>query len=58
MDIRNSYHTEPAFHNEIPVSKEKGHGFGTRSMAHIIEKHGGVYRFSASDGWFIFQAAV
>lgn len=58
MDIRNSYEIEPTFYEGLPVSKEPGHGFGTKSMAHIIEKHGGVYQFSVKDGWFIFQATT
>lgn len=58
IDIRNSYQTEPIFHHGLPVSKEPGHGFGTKSMAHIVEKHGGVFQFSIKDGWFIFQATA
>ncbi|WP_070000458.1 sensor histidine kinase [Cellulosilyticum sp. I15G10I2] len=58
IDIRNSYHTEPIFHEGLPVSKKQGHGFGTKSMAHIVEKHGGVYQFSIKDGCFIFQATT
>lgn len=58
IDIRNSYHTEPVFNEGIPVSEEDGHGYGTKSMVHIIEKHGGVFRFMVSDGWFIFQATA
>lgn len=30
----------------------------TKSMAHIVEKHGGVFQFSVKDGWFIFQATA
>jgi len=58
IDIRNRYQTEPVFHHELPVSQYSGHGFGTKSMAHIVEKYGGVYQFLAKDGWFIFQATV
>ncbi|MEA5084905.1 MAG: GHKL domain-containing protein [Lachnospiraceae bacterium] len=58
IDIRNSYQTEPIFHQGLPISKEPGHGFGTKSMAHIVEKHGGVYQFSVNDGCFIFQATA
>jgi hypothetical protein len=64
MDIRNNYQTEPVFHHGepdlpgLPVSKEQGHGYGTKSMVHIVEKHGGVFQFSVNDGWFIFQASV
>jgi two-component system sensor histidine kinase AgrC len=58
IDIRNSYQTETIFHGGLPVSKKHGHGFGAKSMAHIVEKHGGVYQFTVKDGWFIFQATA
>lgn len=58
IDIRNRYIKEPIFHDGIPVSKEQGHGFGTKSMVQIVEKHGGVCQFSIMDGWFIFQATA
>lgn len=58
IDIRNRYQHEPIFHQGLPVSNESGHGFGTKSIAHIVEKHGGVYQFSVKDGWFIFQATT
>ena len=58
IDIRNSYQTEPIFHQGLLVSKEQGHGFGTKSMAHIVEKHGGVCQFTVKNGWFIFQATT
>lgn len=58
IDIRNSYQSEPIFHKGLPVSNEQGHGIGTKSMVHIVEKHGGVYQFSVRDGWFIFQATA
>lgn len=58
IDIRNSYQAEPIFQQGLPVSKEQGHGFGTKSMVHIVEKHGGVFQFSVKDGWFIFQATA
>ena len=58
IDIRNRYQTEPVFHQGFPVSKEQGHGFGTKSMAHVVEKHDGVYRFLVGGGLFIFQATA
>ncbi|HEX3021405.1 MAG TPA: GHKL domain-containing protein [Lachnospiraceae bacterium] len=58
IDIRNSYQMEPVFAQDFPVSLEQHHGFGTKSMAHIVDKHGGVYQFSASNGIFIFQATA
>lgn len=58
IDIRNSYQTDPIFHNDLPVSKEQGHGYGTKSMIHVVEKHGGICQFLIRDGWFIFQATT
>lgn len=58
IDIRNSYADEPVFAEGIPVSERQNHGFGTKSMAHIVEKHCGVYRFYVKDGWFVFQATA
>ncbi|MEA5012331.1 MAG: ATP-binding protein [Angelakisella sp.] len=58
IDIRNSYQAEPIFQQGLPVSKKQGHGFGTKSIAHIVEKHGGVFQFSVKDGLFIFQATA
>lgn len=58
IDIRNRYQAAPVFWQGLPVSKEQGHGFGTKSMAHIVEKHGGVFSFSVKDGWFIFQSTA
>ncbi|HOM43726.1 MAG TPA: GHKL domain-containing protein, partial [Bacillota bacterium] len=46
------------FHQGLPVSKEQGHGYGTKSMAQIVENHKGIYQFSVKDGWFIFQATI
>ena len=58
IDIRNRYQIEPIFDEGLPVSREDDHGFGAKSMAHIVEKHGGVFQFLAQDGWFIFQATA
>ena len=58
IDLRNSYQLEPLFEEGLPVSREEGHGFGTKSMAHIVEKHGGVFQFTLKDGYFIFQTTA
>jgi two-component system sensor histidine kinase AgrC len=59
FDIRNSYQIEPIFQQGFPVSEQgQGHGFGTKSMAHIVEKYHGIYQFAVKDGWFIFQATI
>lgn len=58
IDIRNTYHSSPNFYQGLPVSKHEGHCLGTKAMAHIVEKHGGVFQFLVKDEWFIFQASA
>jgi len=58
IDIRNTYHSSPNFYQGLPVSKHEGHGLGTKAMAHIVERHGGVFQFLVKDEWFIFQASA
>ncbi|WP_457945227.1 sensor histidine kinase [Caproiciproducens sp. LBM24188] len=58
LDIRNRYQAEPIFHQGLPVCNEPGHGYGTKSMVQIVEKHGGICQFLVQDEWFIFQATT
>lgn len=58
IEVRNTYQTEPVFKDGMPVSNIQGHGFGTKSMAYIIEKYNGICKFSAENGFFIFQATT
>jgi CheY-like chemotaxis protein len=41
-EIRNSYQTELIFHQGLPVSKEQGHGFGTKAW-YILWESMAVY---------------
>ena len=54
--ISNSYVGEMQFDGEYPVSNSIDHGIGTKSIAAIAEKHGGVFSFAAQDG--IFKTTV
>lgn len=56
--LSNNYKTEPVFERGLPVTKEKEHGVGTKSMVHIVEKYNGIYQFIAKDGVFVFQAIM
>lgn len=58
FDIQNSYHIEPSFEDGIPCTKKEGHGFGTKSMAYVVEKYRGIYHFFTKDNIFIFQATM
>lgn len=56
--LSNNYKTEPIFERGLPVTKEKEHGTGTKSMVYIIEKYNGIYQFIVKDGVFVFQATM
>lgn len=36
----------------VPLSGEKEHGFGTRSIIAFCKKYGALYSFTAENGWF------
>lgn len=55
LQIKNSCAGAPIFENGVPVSKEKGHGIGTRSICAIVERYGGVYTFSVEKEYFILR---
>lgn len=52
IQIRNTFAGEVRFDGEYPVSKREGHGFGTRSIAAIAGKYGGIFSFTAKEGFF------
>jgi sensor histidine kinase regulating citrate/malate metabolism len=56
IQISNPFVGEIVFDGDYPVSDNSGHGFGTRSIAAIAEKHGGVFSFTAQNG--IFKTTV
>ena len=56
FQIRNSYDGAVAFdENEIPISPEKGHGFGTKSIVSFCEKNHADYEFKAGDEYFALR---
>ena len=55
LQIKNSCAGAPIFENGVPVSKEKGHGIGTRSICAIVERYGGVYTFSLEKEYFVLR---
>jgi sensor histidine kinase regulating citrate/malate metabolism len=52
IQIRNTFAGEVKFDGEYPVSPREGHGFGTRSIAAIANKYGGIFSFAAKEGFF------
>lgn len=58
IQISNMYVGEVLFDKDIPVSNNKHHGFGTRSIVTIVEKYEGVFSFTAENGIFKVTAIL
>lgn len=56
IQISNTFIGNVLFEGEYPVSNEVDHGIGTRSIAAIAEKHGGVFSFTTVNN--VFKATV
>jgi sensor histidine kinase regulating citrate/malate metabolism len=52
IQITNSCQGAVLFDNGLPLSTEENHGLGTKSIAAVAQKYGGVYSFQAEDGFF------
>lgn len=46
------------FADGMPLAQEDGHGHGTRSMAAVVAKYGGLCSFQEQDGIFVFNAVL
>jgi len=58
IQISNTYVGEVIFDKDIPVSNDKKHGFGTRSIIAIVEKYEGVFSFTAENEIFKVTAIL
>lgn len=60
IHLSNTCTTPVKFRDGFPVGDESGpalHGFGVRSIAHIMEKYDGILSFRQQNGRFILDAA-
>ncbi len=55
IKIENSCRAGVVIRDGLPVTSEKGHGFGTRSIAGIAEKYNGLLSFTADNEMFVMQ---
>ncbi|MFZ7133431.1 MAG: ATP-binding protein [Eubacteriales bacterium] len=56
IQITNSYEGKVVFVDNMPVNTDRNHGLGTKSIAAVAQKYGGVYSFTAQDG--LFQTSI
>ena len=52
IQIANSYAGEIRFVDDMPVRTMENHGLGTKSIAAVAQKYGGIYSFTAHDNVF------
>lgn len=58
LQVSNPCNEEIVFSADgLPLSDEKEHGFGTRSIMAFCQKYGALCTFSAEDGWFRLKIA-
>ena len=59
LEISNPCAQEVTFDdNGLPVARDRGHGFGVRSISIFCKKHAAVCQFEARDGWFVFRMVL
>lgn len=61
INVENSCDAAPTFRDGVPVTTKAdagSHGFGTRSMRGIVERHDGVLTFGCEDGIFHVDALL
>jgi len=59
LEISNPCKEDIVFSKEgIPLSKEKEHGIGTRSIMAFCKKYGALCSFSLEDGWFTLKIVL
>ncbi len=50
--IENTFTGQVEIIDGLPKANKKGHGFGTKSIAMLVNRHKGYYSFSAGEGLF------
>lgn len=58
LSIKNPFLKKPVFIDGLPVSEQKGHGYGTQSIVYLTEKAGGNCKFITEENKFIFMAVI
>ncbi len=58
IEIKNPFCGEIEFENSLPVTRIENHGYGTKSIAAIVERHEGIYSFTVEDDIFVFRCAI
>ncbi len=58
LSIINSCGDTVCIENGLPITAQKGHGIGVRSICAVVEKYRGLYTFDAADGKFTLRISL
>lgn len=58
LQVINTCPEDVRFENGLPVTRQKGHGVGIRSICAIVEKYSGLSDFAVKDGRFILRISL
>lgn len=58
LSVKNPFSDKPLFVNGIPVSNNKGHGYGTQSIAYLTERMGGNCQFTTEGNNFVLRIVI
>lgn len=58
LEIKNPFEGSIEFDHGLPKSSNEDHGYGTKSMATIVDKNKGIYSFIVENGFFVFRCAI
>jgi len=58
LSVKNPFADKPVFYDGIPVSKKKGHGYGTQSIMYLTERMGGNCQFTTDKNTFILRVVI
>lgn len=58
LEIKNPFDGNIDFNDGLPKTSYENHGYGTKSMAAIVNKNNGIYSFGIEKGFFVFRCAI
>lgn len=58
LSVQNPFHIKPILSNGIPVTDQKGHGYGSQSIFYLTERMGGVCQFHIDGNTFIVRVVI
>ncbi|MBO5198685.1 MAG: GHKL domain-containing protein [Lachnospiraceae bacterium] len=58
LSVKNPFKKKPVFVDGLPISGQKGHGYGTQSIRYMTERLGGNCQFTVQDKTFLTQVII